>query len=461
MQKTLLTLLLSVSFTLSSFAQRNYHQELINLVEQGKCFEAREFRSQYADKLPSNDRTFDIFYKAHVALFFNKPDSAAIYLEDLISNHELKIGPGIGTYYGKLLTVYDSKQQFKDAIKVCDKYIDRLKRNPFDQDQEFIRNEMTSIENTKKTLQYRDANEPRIKIKRDGSVKDKTIKMNDGDFLRFNAMYNNVTAETWFNTSATTYFMITRGLANKIGTKLINKNQDSVQTIDGVKRTARVEVIDSIDFAGLKLYNIPALVINENIMPPLPDTLKDEIKSKIEKEFKEVQIMMGLPAMKLIGRIVFDYKKRTVSFPGRAEKAETNDASNMCLCNNNLGLKLKINELNYVGHLNTGSYDFLNISYPFYEKNKSRIEIDTITQKKPINLYTTAGTSFNVPYELVKNVKVSFNNRLINSNNGEVLVQGDAQHSIYEGAVGVKFFTMPNSKTLFDFDNMVVKTTIK
>lgn len=75
MQRILLTLLLSVSFTLSSFAQRNYPQELISLIEQGRCFEAREYRSQYADKLPLADKTFDVFYKAHMALFFNKPDS--------------------------------------------------------------------------------------------------------------------------------------------------------------------------------------------------------------------------------------------------------------------------------------------------------------------------------------------------------------------------------------------------
>lgn len=392
-----------------------------------------------------------------MALFFNKPDSAAIYLEDLISNHELKIGPGIGADYGKLLTVYDSKQQLKDAIRVCDKYIDRLRRNPFDQDQTFIHNEMTSIENVKKALQYRDVNEPRIKIKRDGSGKDKTIKINDSDFLSFNARYNNVNAETWFNTSVTAYFMITRGLANKIGTKLINKSQDSVQTIDGIKRKVRAELIDSIDFAGLKLYNIPALVFNENIMPSLPDTLKNEIKPKVEKVFNDELIIMGLPAIKLIGKIEFDHKKRTVSFPGHTKMIESNDASNMFLFNNNLSLKLKINELNYVGHLNTGSDDFLNISYPFYEKNKSLIERDTVTQKKPINIYTMTGPAFNVPYELVKNAKVSFNNRLIDNNNGKVIVQGDAQNVIYDGVVGAQFFTGPNSKTLFDFDNMIVK----
>lgn len=455
MKKIVLTLLLSVSFILTSFAQRNYFQELIGLVEQGRCFDAREFRALYTDKMPKNDEAFDVFYKAQMALFFNKPDSAAIYLEDLIANHTLKIGPVIALYYGKLLSVYDSKQQFREGIRVCDKYLDHLKKNPFDQDKDLISREVSSIEKIKIAFQFRDINEPRIKIVKKDSGKGKTIKINDGEYIRFNARYNNVVAETWINTTSSAYFIMTRRLADKIGTKLINKNQDSVQTIEGIPRKAKVEIIDSIDFESIKLYNIPVLVLSNSLMPGLADTVKAEIKSKVEKEFNREQIMMGVPAMKLLRKIEFDHKKHTVSFPGRAEKIGSNDASNMFLSGNSFCLKLKVNELNFLGYASTGSWDFLNMTFPFYRKNKSRIEIDSVTLKKPINLYTIKGTSFNVPYELVKNAKVSFGGRLVNHNNGQVLVEGESpDNTVYDGVVGVKFFRQLGSKVVLDFDNM-------
>ncbi|KAA8485067.1 aspartyl protease [Arcticibacter tournemirensis] len=445
MQRILLTLLLSVSFTLSSFAQRNYPQELISLIEQGRCFEAREYRSQYADKLPSNDRTFDVFYKAHMALFFNKPDSAAIYLEDLIANHELKIGPRIGTYYGKLLTVYDSKQRFNEGILLCDKYMDHLKRNPFDRDLRFIQNELTTIENIKKEFGYYEI-EPRIKIERDSAARE-AIKINDGEYIRFNAKYNNVTAETWFDTGVPG-FMITRSLADNIGTKLINKSKDSVQIINGIPVRARIEVIDQITMGSVTLYNIPVLVFNERFVPYTADSLN--VNANIEKKINDRQIVMGVSAMKLIGRIDFDLEKRTVSFPGSTEKIGSSDSSNIYFADRDLYMKLKINELNYVGYLNTGSDCTLNMTSSFHEKYKRQAETDSIAQRKPLVHHTTAGNIF---------PDVNLDVKLI-TNENEVLIS-DRKHrvNIFDGVIGVNLFKKLGSKIIFDFNNMRVKVS--
>uniref|UniRef100_UPI00260F7143 hypothetical protein n=1 Tax=uncultured Dysgonomonas sp. TaxID=206096 RepID=UPI00260F7143 len=36
------------------FAQRNYGQELVNLLNEGKCFEAHDFKKQYKDSMPKS-----------------------------------------------------------------------------------------------------------------------------------------------------------------------------------------------------------------------------------------------------------------------------------------------------------------------------------------------------------------------------------------------------------------------
>ncbi len=458
--KNFLTLLLTFTFILSSNAQRNYSQELVNLLQQDKAFEAREFREQYADKLPSNDRALNVFYKAHMDLFFNKPDSAAIYIKDLLANYEYKLGPMIGVTYGKLLNIYNSKQHYRDGMALCNKYMDCLRRNPFDRDSDFIRHEMAFIENEKKTLGYRDVNEPRIKIERDNSGKDKTVRINDSEYIRFNARYNGVTVETWFDTGVSAYFTLTRSLADKLGTKLVNKSQDSVQMLNGVPTKMRVEVIEHIDLGDITLHNIPVLVLNERFTSRLSDTLSAKVRSNVEREFNDAQVIMGLPAMRLIGRIDFDWEKRTVSFPASTGKIGSEDSSNLFLAGDNLFLKLKINGLNWVGQLDVGSNDFLIMGPSFYNENRRVIEIDTVTPKKPYHYHTLTGSSFNIPHEFVKNATIYLKGRRIDYANGEVLVLDKKSHfNIFDGVAGVRLFKRLGPKITFDFDNMCLKAT--
>ncbi len=458
MKRFILLLLLSASYAFPSIAQRNYPQDLINLLQQRKAFEARDLYEQYADKLPLNDKTLDLLYKAEMASFFNKPDSAAVYLEDLVVNHEFKLGPAISVFYKKLLSVYDSQQRFKDGIKVCDKYLAYLMRNPLNQNRDFIQNETNHIEKAKESFIYRDLIEPRIKIERTNSGEDQTVKLNDSEHIRFNAKYNGVTVETLFDTGLTAYFMITRSIANKIGTKLVNKRQDSLQLFNGIPTKIRVEIIEKIDFAGVKLYNIPVLVFNDKVSRNLPDTLNATAKSNIEKTFNDEQVVMGLPAMKLIGKIAFDGERRTISFPYHTEKIDSSDFSNMYVTDNNLFLKLKVNGLNYVGNLSTGSDEFLNMRFSFYEKNKGRIEIDSVTQKRPFQFHNTTGSSFNIPHEIVKDAKIYLNGRGINHNTGDVLVwDKNLTFNTFDGGIGVRLFKRLGPRITLDFDNMRLK----
>lgn len=69
MKRVLLILSLLICSITSSFGQRNYAQELVDLLRQGKCFEALEFREQYANRLPLHDEAFDLLYKSHMSLF--------------------------------------------------------------------------------------------------------------------------------------------------------------------------------------------------------------------------------------------------------------------------------------------------------------------------------------------------------------------------------------------------------
>ena len=79
----------------SLLAQRNYGQELVNLLDGGKCFEARDFKKQYTDSMPenfTNNAFVALYYNYKMASFLNKPDSSAIYLHHLVTDYESILG---------------------------------------------------------------------------------------------------------------------------------------------------------------------------------------------------------------------------------------------------------------------------------------------------------------------------------------------------------------------------------
>ncbi len=457
MKKSISILLLCTFSVLSIFAQRNYAQELIDLLQQGKCFEARDLCAQYADNLPLSDKTFDLVYKSHMALFFDRHDSVAIYLEDLTTNHELELGPAVGLYYGKLLQVYDDTQQFEKGVKLCDKIITYFQRNPFDLASDLVKNEIHQMENAKSSFKKRNVNELRRRVERIRN-KNAIIKLKDSDYIRFDAVYNNIPVQTWFDTGVSTYLMTTKKVAEEIGVRIVDNTQDNLKIVNGVPVKALVGIIDSIDLKSIKLYNIPVM-IHDEYAPYLSDTLDRDIKLGIETALNNRQIIIGLPAMKMIGKIEFDWKNRTVCFPESTGEIVTNSSSNIFMIENNLYQRLKVNGLNYVGYVDTGDDDFVNMTFSFYEKNKSHIEIDSVAEKKSMNHYRATGAFLNVPYEIVKNPKVYFNGENVNSNTCNVLISnGTLSHlNIFDGTIGVNFFKNSGLKVVFDFDNMEIK----
>lgn len=450
-----------ICFITLSFAQRNYAQELVNLLQQGKCFEAIEFREQYANRLPVHDEVFDLLYKSHMSLFFNKPDSTIFYLEKLLGNQNyiLNLGPTTGAYYGHLLRLYRDKQQYDAGVNVCDNILDYLKRNPFMFDKNFIQNETKLVQDIKFAFSYRASKEPRIKIKKNGGGE--KIRLNDSEYIKFNAAYNGVTIETLFDTGVSYYFFIEEDLANEIGVKNIRVEQDSIQMINGVPVRAYEAMIDSVNLGSVKLYNIPVMVFKGKFTSRLSNTLDQEFKSGAEAVFKDRQIMMGLPTMKLIGKLEFDWKNRTLSFPGRTGFLGNSNGSNFFLIQDSPYLQLKINGLNFVGYLDTGSNVFLNMAFPFYEKNEDTIQIDTLAQKTSFARHTLTGTISNIPCKVAKNIKIDLGGKIVSNNKGETLIFNvfTSNVNIFDGEMGSLLLKEMGPKIIIDFDNMKIESS--
>lgn len=218
--KVLLFLILCVGISSSIQAQRNYAQELIDLLHTERYFEAREIKSKYAYFLPQNDRAFDLIYNIHMALAFNKPDSAIVYFEEFLSNRDYEriMGPIIGSYYGRLIVVYEECQLFEQSIAAVEKHLDYLRRNPFSMDQQFIESETREGQNKIVSLKEKIKNEPLRRIVREPEVQH--IPLKDSEYIRFDALCNGKKIETFFDTGFSLFCAVDGAVANDIGVRI-------------------------------------------------------------------------------------------------------------------------------------------------------------------------------------------------------------------------------------------------
>ena len=476
MKRMFVVFLLSVFFLqhplcVAQEQEPNYALKLCQLLVDGRCMEARDMYEQHhdiimqhAEKIIKNRIVIDLFYKSFMALFFNKTDTASFYLEKILSNpdYQFQIGTVSSVLFDILLKLYIDKQQFEAGIKLCNGMIDFYKRNPFNFDEKMISNKIHFADSTISSLKRSANNEPLIKLERLSTIKDSVIHLKESHYIRFDAKYNGLQIETWFETN-NYYFILTQDLAKKIGVKVINDNQEKKDwMINNVPVKVYEGIIDTVDILNIRIINVPVLVYNDINELHMTETIFDSDSNKSERLFKDKQISMGLAAMKLIGKFELDWNKNTIYFPDEKRESKTDNAySNIFFVFHSLFTHLKINELYFSGLLESGNNEFINISSSFYEKNKSNFEIDSVMIKKSLKYSsspTWGGTTLSIPYNYATNANVFFNNKIITHDIREVGIKDIATiFNSLDGNIGSRFLKRLNSKIIIDFDNMEIR----
>ena len=457
MKKVILFILLYFSILPFAQAQRNYAQEFFILLYQEKYFEAREFKKQYASQL-SQHKALDLMYDIHISLEFNKPDSAIVYLEEFLGNQDYiqVLGPLIATYYSRLSGVYEEKQQFGHSISTIERHIAYLERNPYSMDQDFVEKEIREARTKISSLKEKAENEPIRRIKRDSDACG--IELKDGTHIRFDAKYNGQTVETFFDTGSSYFFFIEKALADDLGVKY-RPSQD-LGLLNGSPANLFEGIIDSVELKGVKLYDIPVAVFNGKYLSNMPDNLNaDQIKNIEEHFLKNRQIVMGLPAMKMIGRFEFDWKSNVLCLPPRQESVGISPASNFMIIKNIPYLNIKINDVGFTGHFDTGADQFLFLTNTYFWSKSTSLKFED-AQKHPFTRVGFTGVH-EVERQRVKSPHIYFDGRKISNSNSDSEVYALdlvwANLNSFDGEVGVKFIKDFYSKCIIDFDAMTIE----
>lgn len=383
-----ITCFIFVLIPLTLYGQEDVEQlqKLDKLMFSGRCFESKELHKKISDTttIPSD---LELYYKFRMAQFLNKTDSVAYYLEQFIPHHYATFGEETLVFYSNL---FDAYIELGDMDKALDTYL-QMKR---------IWNESLTKTTTggKEYEEWRTATEnflsyaeyavtlPPIKMKRNDTLS--FVDIEEGDRLVFQAKYNGILQRTIFDTGVGPYCVLSRKLADGMGVRYDSIDENKV-TINEDLISVR-SIIDSIEVGNITFYNIPAFIYSDTASVPFVSGSSIKRRKKRKKAQTVVDsvrtlftdcVSLGLPVMKLIGKIQTDYEHNKMCFPVSVANAHLPKAPNIYAYKYDLYMRIKLNGVAFTANLDTGSNEYVTVDSAFYEKHQKELPIASTCKK--------------------------------------------------------------------------------
>ena len=458
-----ITCFIFVLIPLTLYGQEDVEQlqKLDKLMFSGRCFESKELHKKISDTttIPSD---LELYYKFRMAQFLNKTDSVAYYLEQFIPHHYATFGEKTLVFYSNL---FDAYIELGDTDKALDTYL-QMKR---------IWNESLTKTNiggkeyeewrtaTENFLSYAEnaVNLPPIKMKRNETSS--FVDIEEGDKSVFQAKYNGISQNTIFDTGVGPYCVLSRKLADGMGVRYDSIDENKV-TINEDLISVR-SIIDSIEVGNITFYNIPAFIYSDTASVPFVSGLSIKRRKKRKKAHTVVDsvrtlftdcVFLGLPVMKLIGKIQTDYEHNKMCFPVSVANAHLPKAPNIYAYKYDLYMRIKLNGVAFTANLDTGSNEYVTVDSAFYEKHQKEMPIGFVMKKNRFGVAMVHQARMS-SYKSLKNPVIIFDNKLMQPPTIDDEVRVYSVKSIaplFDGFVGYRFYRSIGKKVLLDLDNM-------
>ena len=459
-----ITCFIFVLIPLTLYGQENVEQlqKLDKLMFSGRYFESKELYENLSETttIPSD---LELYYKFRMAQFLNKTDSVAYYLEQFIPHHYATFGEKTLVFYSNL---FDAYIELGDTDKALDTYL-QMKR---------IWNESLTKTTTggKEYEEWRTATEnflsyaeyavtlPPIKIKRNDTLS--FVDIEEGDRLVFQAKYNGILQRTIFDTGIGPYCVLSRKLADGMGVRYDSIDENKV-TINEDLISVR-SIIDSIEVGNITFYNIPAFIYSDTASVPFVSGSSIKRRKKRKKAQTVVDsvrtlftdcVSLGLPVMKLIGKIQTDYEHNKMCFPVSVANAHLPKAPNIYAYKYDLYMRIKLNGVAFTANLDTGSNEYVTVDSAFYEKHQKELPIASTCKKNTFGVVMLHQARA-ITYKTLKDPAIIFDDKLMQPPGPEAVKTyplGQIVPGIFfDGVIGNGFYRRIGKKVLLDLDNM-------
>ena len=459
-----ITCFIFVLIPLTLYGQEDVEQlqKLDKLMFSGRYFESKELYKKISEitTFPSD---LELYYKFRMAQFLNKTDSVAYYLEQFIPHHYATFGEETLVFYSNL---FDAYIELGDMDKALDTYL-QMKR---------IWNESLTKTTTggKEYEEWRTATEnflsyaeyavtlPPIKMKRNDTLS--FVDIEEGDRLVFQAKYNGILQRTIFDTGIGPYCVLSRKLADGMGVRYDSIDENKV-TINEDLISVR-SIIDSIEVGNITFYNIPAFIYSDTASVPFVSGSSIKRRKKRKKAQTVVDsvrtlftdcVSLGLPVMKLIGKIQTDYEHNKMCFPVSVANAHLPKAPNIYAYKYDLYMRIKLNGVAFTANLDTGSNEYVTVDSAFYEKHQKELPIASTCKKKTFGVVMLHQARA-ITYKTLKDPAIIFDDKLMQPPGPEAVKTyplGQIVPGIFfDGVIGNGFYRRIGKKVLLDLDNM-------
>jgi len=459
-----ITCFIFVLIPLTLYGQEDVEQlqKLDKLMFSGRYFESKELYKKISETttFPSD---LELYYKFRMAQFLNKTDSVAYYLEQFIPHHYATFGEETLVFYSNL---FDAYIELGDTDKALDTYL-QMKR---------IWNESLTKTTTggKEYEEWRTATEnflsyaeyavtlPPIKMKRNDTLS--FVDIEEGDRLVFQAKYNGILQRTIFDTGVGPYCVLSRKLADGMGVRYDSIDENKV-TINEDLISVR-SIIDSIEVGNITFYNIPAFIYSDTASVPFVSGSSIKRRKKRKKAQTVVDsvrtlftdcVSLGLPVMKLIGKIQTDYEHNKMCFPVSVANAHLPKAPNIYAYKYDLYMRIKLNGVAFTANLDTGSNEYVTVDSAFYEKHQKELPIASTCKKNTFGVVMLHQARA-ITYKTLKDPAIIFDDKLMQPPGPEAVKTyplGQIVPGIFfDGVIGNGFYRRIGKKVLLDLDNM-------
>lgn len=459
-----ITCFIFVLIPLTLYGQEDIEQlqKLDKLMFSGRYFESKELYKKISETttIPSD---LELYYKFRMAQFLNKTDSVAYYLEQFIPHHYATFGEKTLVFYSNL---FDAYIELGDTDKALDTYL-QMKR---------IWNESFTKTTTggKEYEEWRTATEnflsyaeyavtlPPIKMKRNDTLS--FVDIEEGDRLVFQAKYNGILQRTIFDTGIGPYCVLSRKLADGMGVRYDSIDENKV-TINEDLISVR-SIIDSIEVGNITFYNIPAFIYLDTASVPFVSGSSIKRRKKRKKAQTVVDsvrtlftdcVSLGLPVMKLIGKIQTDYEHNKMCFPVSVANAHLPKAPNIYAYKYDLYMRIKLNGVAFTANLDTGSNEYVTVDSAFYEKHQKELPIASTCKKNTFGVVMLHQARA-ITYKTLKDPAIIFDDKLMQPPGPEAVKTyplGQIVPGIFfDGVIGNGFYRRIGKKVLLDLDNM-------
>ena len=457
----LATIALLTPFT--AFPQATDHTgELTRLLQENKFFPACRYYQTHHDSLrlewqaDSSVQEMETLYAYYIDKFLNRPDSAAAKMNRLLKEHP-DFFEGTSTviyFYNELLNLYYQTQDYDKELETYDE-IERLIGQWAEADENWRLTQIQILAELRKAALQRKTAIPRpMRLVAPDSTT--TVPLDTTGILNCTASYNGHPMRLWIDTGVSYALFMQEEKARKYGLKLFAHDSTLVNGILSPKAEA---VIDTLRIGTFCLTDIPVIVLCHDITHGMPDSIRGkDVRHIVDSIYSMSDAVLGLPALCKLGQVTFDLSGHKLTLRAPRHPFTPSEEPNLYLNQNMLYTRCTLNGAEAVGLLDTGNTgNYLTFSHSFYETNKDRIPLDTLTAKRKIGSWIYGHTQADMPYEIPLQPDIRFDGLPVRiPPKADIIItpHDDASQSHLDVFFSLPFCRSLGDKITFDFQEM-------